>query len=68
RIVELMEKNNVHHIPFIRGEKVVGLISLRDIYRTKIKGMETEIRYLMDMLHKRDKSGDQDLFHRSNGT
>lgn len=59
-VIDLLEKGNINYIPVVRSEKVIGLVSLQDIYRKSIKSMETEIRYLADMLHKRDKTGDYD--------
>jgi CBS domain-containing protein len=59
-IIERMEKANLRFIPVVKGEKMIGLLSLQNIYRSRMKNMETEIRYLMDMLNKRDKSGDYD--------
>ncbi|UCG61590.1 MAG: CBS domain-containing protein [Candidatus Zixiibacteriota bacterium] len=57
-IAGLMEKNYIRHVPIVDGDQVVGMISLRDIHKTFVKNKEIENRYLMDMLEKRDKSGD----------
>ena len=57
-IAGIMEKNWIRHVPIVEGEKVVGIISLRDIHKTYVRNKEVENRYLMDMLEKRDKSGD----------
>lgn len=54
----LMEKNYIRHVPIVDGDLVIGMISLRDIHKTFVKNKEIENRYLMDMLEKRDKSGD----------
>jgi CBS domain-containing protein len=63
QIAELMEKDNVRYVPMVKDGKVTALISLQDIYRTRIKNMATEIRYLSDMLYQRDKSGDYDTHY-----
>lgn len=57
-IAGLMEKNYIRHVPIVDGDNVVGMISLRDIHKTYVRNKEVENRYLMDMLEKRDKSGD----------
>lgn len=57
-IAGVMEKNSIRHVPIVDGEQLIGLISLRDIVRTQTVAREVENRYLMDMLEKRDKSGD----------
>lgn len=57
-IAGIMEKNYIRHVPIVDGDRVVGMISLRDLHKTYVKNKEVETRYLMDMLEKRDKSGD----------
>ncbi len=60
-IAGIMDKNWIRHVPIVEAEEVVGLISLRDIIRSQTNNTEIENRYLnmyMDMLHRRDKSGD----------
>jgi CBS domain-containing protein len=57
-IAGLMDKNYIRHVPIVDGDTVVGMVSLRDIHKTYVKNKEIETRYLMDMLEKRDKSGD----------
>jgi len=57
-IAGVMEKNSIRHVPIVDGKQLIGLISLRDIVKTQTVAREVENRYLMDMLEKRDKSGD----------
>lgn len=57
-IAGVMEKNSIRHVPIVDGKQLIGLISLRDIVKTQTIAREVENRYLMDMLEKRDKSGD----------
>ena len=60
-IAAVMNKNWIQHVPIVEGDKVVGIISLRDIIREMAETTEIENRYLnlyMDMMHRRDKSGD----------
>ena len=57
-IAAVMEKNWLRCVPIVEGDVIVGLVSLRDINKTLVRNVEVENRYLMDMLEKRDKSGD----------
>ncbi len=57
-IAGIMDKNWIRHVPIVDGENVIGMVSLRDIHKNYVKAKEVENRYLMDMLEKRDKSGD----------
>ncbi|MEW6411448.1 MAG: CBS domain-containing protein [Candidatus Zixiibacteriota bacterium] len=57
-IAGIMDKNWIRHVPIVDGDHVIGMVSQRDIHRTFVRNKEVENRYLMDMLEKRDKSGD----------
>ncbi|UCD62681.1 MAG: CBS domain-containing protein [Candidatus Zixiibacteriota bacterium] len=57
-IAGVMEKNYIRHVPIVDDDHVIGIVSLRDIHKTYVRNKEIETRYLMDMLEKRDKSGD----------
>ncbi|MCK4574721.1 MAG: CBS domain-containing protein [candidate division Zixibacteria bacterium] len=57
-IAGVMEKNWIRHVPIVEGERVIGVVSQRDIARTRAQTAELENRYLMAMMDKRDKSGD----------
>ena len=60
-IASMMDKNWIRHIPIVDGDDMVGLVSQRDIIKTKATRQERENRYLnmyMEGLHKRDQSGD----------
>ena len=57
-IAGIMDKNWIRHVPIVDGDNVIGMVSLRDIHKTYVRNKEVENRYLMDMLEKRDKSGD----------
>jgi CBS domain-containing protein len=59
-IARTMEEKGIRHMPVIRDEHVIGLISLWEIYKTKMKNAEHENRHLSSMLHGRDKTGDYD--------
>ena len=60
-IVGLMGKNWIRHIPIIEGEKLIGLVSQRDIVKKQTENIEVENRYLKmytEGMSRRDKSGD----------
>lgn len=61
-IAGLMKVNWIRHIPIVDGDKIVGLVSLRDIIKTIAQTTDVENRYLrmyMDGLHTRDRSADE---------
>ena len=62
KITEIMEDNKIRHLPIVREEKLIGLISLWEIYKTRLQNMEAENRHLANMLFQRDKTGEYD-FH-----
>lgn len=60
-IAGLMAKNWIRHIPIMDNEKVIGLISSRDIIKAEAQRTEIENRYLrlyLDGMGSRDRSAD----------
>ena len=60
-IAGLMSKNWIRHIPIVEGEKLIGLVSQRDIIKRQAEDTEVENRYLKmytEGLHRSDRSGD----------
>jgi len=57
-IANVMDKNQIRHLPIVVDGKIVGILSSRDIIKAHATTAQVENRYLMDMLEKRDKSGD----------
>jgi CBS domain-containing protein len=60
-IAGLMDKNWIRHVPIVEGERVIGVVSQRDVIKTQTESMHIENRYLnlyMEQMHRRDKSGD----------
>jgi len=61
-IAWIMEKNYIRHIPIVEGDKLIGIVSERDIIKHQTDKIEIENRYLttyMEDIHHRDMSGDQ---------
>jgi len=60
-IAAMMNKNWIRHVPIVENDKLVGLVSLRDINRLKVKNIEIDNRFLqqhLDGMHMRDMSGE----------
>lgn len=60
-IAGVMDKNWIRHVPIVKEDQLVGLISLGDIIRTQTEHAQIENRYLKlytDGLGLRDKSAD----------
>jgi CBS domain-containing protein len=60
-IAGIMEKHKIRHLPIVEDKKVIGLISLWEIYKTRLDNMVVENRQLTHMLHSRDKTGEYEL-------
>lgn len=60
-IAGIMNKNQIRHIPIFEDEKVVGMVSQRDIIKTQAHDAQIENRYLKlytEGMGSRDKSAD----------
>ncbi len=60
-IAGVMKKEYIRHIPIVVDDKLIGLVSLRDILELQTENIEIENRYLhlySNGLHKRDRSSD----------
>jgi CBS domain-containing protein len=47
---QVMVKNRIRHLPVISNHKLVGILSMRDIVRARLKTVEVENRYLLDYI------------------
>ncbi len=45
-VAALMTNNRVRHIPIVRHDRLVGLVSIGDVVKTQIKNVEVENRFL----------------------
>jgi CBS domain-containing protein len=49
-IAVIMIEKNIRHLPVIGNNKVVGMLSIRDIIQTHVKKLTSEIHYLKDYI------------------
>jgi CBS domain-containing protein len=49
-IAVIMVEKNIRHLPVIGNNKVVGMLSIRDIIQTHVKKLTSEIHYLKDYI------------------
>jgi CBS domain-containing protein len=47
----IMTKNRIRHIPILKGDRVVGLVSVGDIVKTQMSNIEIENRYLWQYIN-----------------
>ncbi len=51
-VMSTMVEKNIRHLPVIDGNRVVGMLSVRDIVQTHVKKLTSEIHYLRDYIHQ----------------
>lgn len=49
-ISAIMVEKNIRHLPVIENNKVVGMLSIRDIIQTQVTKLTSEIHYLKDYI------------------
>ncbi len=49
-LMKVMTEKKIRHVPIIDNEKLVGVISVRDVIRTTLEESETEARMLRDFV------------------
>lgn len=48
--LEMMNKRGYRHLPVVEGDKLVGIVSIRDLYRSIKEQMDEDILMLAEML------------------
>jgi CBS domain-containing protein len=48
--LEMMNKRGFRHLPVVEGDKLVGIVSIRDLYRTVKEQMDDDILLLAETL------------------
>jgi CBS domain-containing protein len=46
-----MDQANIRHLPVVRGNQVVSMLSIRDLMRVDMQRMDDELRFLHDYLY-----------------
>jgi CBS domain-containing protein len=49
-ISNIMVEKNIRHLPVLENNKVVGMLSIRDIIQTQVSKLHSEIHYLKDYI------------------
>lgn len=49
--VKVMQKAGIRHLPVVDGDKLVGLLSLRDLLQVDLDEKAEEIRVMQDYIH-----------------
>jgi CBS domain-containing protein len=49
--VQVMQKAGIRHLPVVDGDKLVGLLSLRDLLQVDLDEKTEEIRVMQDYIH-----------------
>lgn len=49
-ISAIMVEKNIRHLPVLENNKVVGMLSIRDIIQTQVSKLTSEIHYLKDYI------------------
>ncbi len=53
-VISVMKQKRIRHIPIVENQKVVGMISMRDLLDTQLDQTEAQIRYA-SLLPKRSR-------------
>ncbi len=46
----IMVEKNIRHLPVLDHQRVIGMLSIRDIIQTQVKKLTSEIHYLKDYI------------------
>lgn len=49
-VMSIMVEKNIRHLPVISKDKIIGMLSIRDIIQIHVNKMATEIHYLRDYI------------------
>lgn len=52
KCVEKMQRTNCRHLPVMEGDRVIGMVSMRDLLRDEIAERGDEIRHLKAYIHQ----------------
>ena len=49
-IMSVMIEKNIRHLPVVEKDRVIGMLSIRDIVQTQVHKLTSEIHYLKDYI------------------
>jgi len=49
-ISSIMVEKNIRHLPVISNNRVIGMLSIRDIIQTQVKKLTSDLHYLRDYI------------------
>jgi len=49
--MQLMDERNIRHLPVTRGDRVVSMLSIRDLMRSEMSRLEYEYRQIHEYIH-----------------
>lgn len=49
--VKIMQRAGVRHLPVVEGDKLIGMVSLRDLLQVDIDEKEEELKFMQDYIH-----------------
>ena len=50
KISAIMVEKNIRHLPVVNNNRVIGMLSVRDMVQTQVKKLHAEIHYLRDYI------------------
>ena len=57
--LKVMKKAGVRHLPVVEGDKLLGMVSLRDLLQADLDDKEQEIKLMHDYIHYAPSADDQ---------
>lgn len=51
KCLKIMKQAGIRHLPVVEGDKLVGLLSLRDLLQVDLNEKEEELKYMQDYIH-----------------
>ena len=49
--MRMMDRANVRHLPVVRNQQIVSMLSIRDLMRVDMQRMDDELRFLTEYLY-----------------
>ena len=49
-LLKVMTEKGIRHVPMMSGDRVIGMLSIRDVIEEKLSECHTQVRYLHDYI------------------